>query len=282
MRVRAARDRLLQPLRAHPLRRALSHAAPRSGGSLRQRPRPLRAGDPARRRPHCEGCRADIGNYALDQINNAPRAPLPDHWLDRAIALSGDQTRSEAEKLQDADLPSSLTAKDVAAEFLRRIERPAQERVPVSPPSILRNPEYREGWSVDCRRTEYTVTGPGAGRYPLPCLVSTDGDLLGPALEEGDKPGQTWWIVPETEIELPLLVTGRRAAARAQRLHAASERADLLGATRPAHRGDGRCAAARRSRRDRLGQPGARAGRGGRGRDRRLRRRPGCTSTASP
>ncbi len=158
--------------------------------------------------PHCEGCRADIGNYALEQVNNAPRAPLPDHWLDRAIALSGDQTRSDDEKVRDAELPSALTAKDVAAEFLRRIERPAQERVPVSPPSIMRNPDYRQGWSVDCRRTEYTVTGPGAGRYPLPCLVSTDGDILGPALEEGDRPGQTWWIVPETEIDLPRLVRG--------------------------------------------------------------------------
>ena len=157
--------------------------------------------------PHCEGCRADIGNYALEQVHNAPRAPLPSHWLDRAIALSGDQSRSEAEKVHDADLPPTLTAKDAEAEFLRRIERPAQERVPVSPPSIMRNPEYRQGWSVDCRRTEYTVTGPGAGRYPLPCLVSTDGDILGPALED-DKPGQTWWIVPESEIDLPRLVTG--------------------------------------------------------------------------
>ncbi len=157
--------------------------------------------------PHCEGCRADIGNYALEQINNAPRAELPDHWLDRAIALSGDQTRSDEEKRRDANLPSSLTARDVAAEFLRRIERPAQERVPVTVPKLMRNPEYREGWTVECRRTEYTVSGPGAGRYRLPCLVSTDGELLGPALEE-DKPGQTWWVVPESEIELPLLVTG--------------------------------------------------------------------------
>ena len=158
--------------------------------------------------PHCEGCRAEIGNQALEQINSAPRAQLPDHWLDRAIALSGDQTRSDAEKLRDADLPPSLTARDVATEFLRRVERPAQERVPVSVPSLMRNPEYREGWSVDCRRTQYTVSGHGAGRYRLPCLVSTDGELLGPVLEEGDKPGQTWWIVPESEIELPLLVTG--------------------------------------------------------------------------
>ena len=157
--------------------------------------------------PHCEGCRADIGNQALNQINNAPHAELPDHWLDRAIALSGAQTRSAEEKVRDAALPSSLTAKDVAAEFLRRVERPAQERVPVTPPKIMRNPDYREGWSVDCRRTQYTVSGPGAGRYRLPCLVSTDGDLLGPALED-DKPGHTWWIVPESEIELPMLVTG--------------------------------------------------------------------------
>ncbi|MBW3608282.1 MAG: hypothetical protein KY463_07990 [Actinobacteria bacterium] len=156
--------------------------------------------------PHCEGCRADIGNSALEQINNAPRAPLPEHWLDRAIALSGDQTRSDAEKLRDADLPSSLTAKDVASEFLRRIERPAQERVPVSPPSIMRNPEYREGWSVDCRRTEYVAAGGPGGRYPLPCLISTEGELLGPALEEGERHGQTWWVVPESDIELSRLV----------------------------------------------------------------------------
>ena len=157
--------------------------------------------------PHCEGCRADLGTFALAQETGAPRAPLPDHWLDRALALSGDQTRSDAEKLHDADLPSSLTASDVAREFLRRIERQPQERVPISAPSIMRTPEYAEGWSVDCRRTEYSVSGAGAGRYRLPCLVSVNGELLGPALEAG-KPGQTWWIVPESEIDLPLLVTG--------------------------------------------------------------------------
>ena len=156
--------------------------------------------------PHCEGCRADLGNQALDQIHSAPRAQLPEHWLDRAIALSGDQTRSEQEKLRDADLPASLTPHDVATEFLRRVERPAQERVPISQPSLLRSPEYREGWSIDCRRTRYRVAGAGAGSYRLPCLLSTDGELLGPALETGDKPGQTWWVVPDSEIELPLLV----------------------------------------------------------------------------
>lgn len=156
--------------------------------------------------PHCEPCRAELGNYALAQETNAPRADLPGHWLDRAIALSGDQTRSELEKQEDADLPASLTANDVAREFVRRIDRQPQERVPVSEPKLMRNPEYAEGWSVDCRRTEYTVSGPGAGRYRLPCLVSVRGDLLGPALEEGNRPGQTWWIVPESEIELPMLV----------------------------------------------------------------------------
>jgi len=156
---------------------------------------------------HCESCRAEIGRQALAQADNAPRAMLPDHWLDRAIALSGDQTRNIQEKLNDANLPSSLTSKDVAQEFLRRIERQPQERVPISPPSIMRNPDYAEGWTVDCRRTEYTVSGPGAGRYRMPCLVSSGGDLLGPALEADERVGQTWWIVPEADIDLALLVT---------------------------------------------------------------------------
>ena len=156
--------------------------------------------------PHCEGCRADLGNYALAQATGAPRAILPEHWLDRAIALSGDETRSQAEKVHDAELPASLTATEVAQEFLRRIGSQPQERVPISPPKIMRNPEYAEGWQVDCRRTEYTVSGPGAGRYRLPCLVSVNGEILGPALED-EKPGQTWWIVPESEINLTLLVT---------------------------------------------------------------------------
>lgn len=156
--------------------------------------------------PYCEGCRADIGSYALAQATNAPRAQLPEHWLDRAMALNGDQTRSDLEKLEDAALPSTLTARDVAQEFLRRIGQQPQKRVPISPPSIMRSPEYVEGWSVDCRRTEYVAAGGPAARYPLPCLISTEGELLGPALDEGERHGQTWWVVPESDIELPRLV----------------------------------------------------------------------------
>jgi len=161
----------------------------------------IRAGGPS-----CEHCRADIGSYALAQATNAPRAALPEHWLDRAIALSSDQTRSDLEKLEDAALPVTLTASDVAREFLSRIGRQPHERVPVTPPKMMREPDYAEGWSVDCRRTEYTAGG--AGRFRLPCLISTVGELLGPALEEGDRHGPTWWVVPESDIELPTLVTG--------------------------------------------------------------------------
>jgi hypothetical protein len=156
--------------------------------------------------PYCEGCRADIGSYALAQATNAPRAPLPEHWLDRAIALNGDETRSELEKIEDAALPASLTASDVAKEFLRRIGQQPNERVPVTPPKMMRIPEYAEGWTVDCRRTQYSAGS--AGRFPLPCLISTIGELLGPALEDGDRQGPTWWVVPEADIELPKLVTG--------------------------------------------------------------------------
>ncbi len=158
--------------------------------------------------PYCESCRADIGSYALAQATSRPRAQLPEHWLDRAMALNGDQTRSDLEKLEDADLPPTLTPRDVAAEFLRRIGQQPHERVPITPPKLMRAPEYVEGWSVDCRRTEYTAAGGPSARYSLPCLISTEGELLGPALEEGDRHGQTWWIVPESDIELPRLVTG--------------------------------------------------------------------------
>jgi hypothetical protein len=158
--------------------------------------------------PYCEACRADIGSYALAQAINAPRAPLPEHWLDRAIALNGDQTRSELEKLEDADLPATLTPKDVAQEFLRRIGQQPSERVPISPPTLMRSPEFVQGWSVDCRRTEYTAAGGPSARYPLPCLISTEGELLGPALEEGERHGQTWWVVPDSDIELERLVRG--------------------------------------------------------------------------
>lgn len=157
--------------------------------------------------PHCEACRTEFGNHALAQAVDAPRAELPDHWLDRALALSGDQTRSEAEKLEDARLPPSLTPAEVAKEFLRRVERMPCESVPISPPSVLRTPDFVEGWSVDCRRTTYNATGVGQ-RFTLPCLISVNGELLGPALEAGDRQGQTWWIVPDADIELERLVTG--------------------------------------------------------------------------
>lgn len=156
----------------------------------------------------CAPCRADIGSYALAQATNAPRARLPDHWLDRAMALNADQTRSDLEKLEDADLPPALTPKEVAQEFLRRIGQQPRERVPITVPKLMRAPEYVQGWSVDCRRTEYTVSGGPVARYSLPCLISTEGELLGPALEEGDRQGQTWWIVPDSDIELSRLVKG--------------------------------------------------------------------------
>jgi hypothetical protein len=158
--------------------------------------------------PYCEPCRSDIGSTALAQAINAPRSQLPQHWLDRAMALNSDPTRSELEKLEDADLPPGLTAKEVAAEFLRRIGREPHERVPISPPSVMRAPDFVAGWSVDCRRTEYRSAGGPSARYSLPCLISTEGELLGPALEDGDRQGQTWWIVPESDIELPRLVKG--------------------------------------------------------------------------
>jgi hypothetical protein len=158
--------------------------------------------------PHCQACRAEAGRNALLHASNAPRATLPNHWLDRAIALSSDHTRSEAEKLQDGQLPDTLTPGQVADEFLRRIGKQPRESVPVSTPSMLRAPDYVEGWTVNCRRTEYIPPGTDPTRHPLPCLISVHGELLGPSLEDGDRQGATWWVVPDSDIELPRLVTG--------------------------------------------------------------------------
>jgi hypothetical protein len=157
--------------------------------------------------PTCESCRAEIGQHALSAALRAPRASLPAHWLDRAMALSGDSSRSDLEKAEDAQLPASLTPTDVAREFLRRIEQPPRERVPITASTFLRAPEYVEGWTVDCRRTEYTSPGAGENRYRLPCLISVHGELLGPALENDRNASATWWIVPDDDIDLPRLVS---------------------------------------------------------------------------
>lgn len=153
----------------------------------------------------CLDCRAEIGQYALHQTVSAPRAALPAHWLDRAMALSSDNSRSDLEKAEDLQLPSGLTANDVAGEFLRRMEQRPVENVPISEATILRKSEYVEGWTVDCRRTEYASPGSGK-RYALPCLISVHGELLGPIVEDRDHASATWWIVEPSDIDLPRLV----------------------------------------------------------------------------
>lgn len=157
--------------------------------------------------PTCQQCRDEIGQQALHAVLAAPRSELPAHWLDRAIALSSDTTRSDLEKTEDAELPSSLRPTDVAAEFLRRMEQSPRERAPISESTVLRKPEYVEGWTVDCRRTEYTAAG-GAGRFKLPCLISVHGELLGPVLDEGQHASAVWWVVDDNDIDLARLVMG--------------------------------------------------------------------------
>ncbi len=158
--------------------------------------------------PRCVSCRAERGWAALDQALSAPREPLPDHWLDRAMALIADDTRGAGEKRLDGQPPSTLTASEVAQEFLRRIGSRPTERAPVTPSRLFRGPDYAEGWRVDCRRTEYSQAAPGAARYTLPLLISTGGELLGPTLEEGDRASATWFPVPESDIDLVRLVSG--------------------------------------------------------------------------
>lgn len=157
----------------------------------------------------CVSCRAELGGLALERAMSEPREPLPDHWLDRAIALVRDDTRSAEEKRLDGELPSTLTVAAVVDEFLRRITTAPRERAPVTPSRLLRGPEYVEGWRVVCRRTEYTQIAPGrSARYALPLLISVDGEALGPSLEAGDRPSATWLPVPESDVDLQRMVAG--------------------------------------------------------------------------
>lgn len=156
----------------------------------------------------CEACRAERGRRAVSAALTAPRQQLPDHWLDRAIALSSDQTRSEEERIFDGQLPPTLTATEVGAEFLRRIGKEPKESVAVTESTIFTKAEYAWGWKVDCRRTEYTHQWPGGAteRYPLPLMISIVGELLGPAAEDDQTQSSTWYIVPESDIDLQRMV----------------------------------------------------------------------------
>jgi hypothetical protein len=157
----------------------------------------------------CESCRAERGRGAISEALTAPRQQLPDHWLDRAIALSSDQTRSEEERNFDGQLPPTLTAIEVGAEFLRRMGgKEPKEYVAVTESTILNKPEYAHGWKVDCRRTQYTHHWPGGAseRYPLPLMISVAGELLGPIVQDDDSQSAVWYIVPESDIDLQRMV----------------------------------------------------------------------------
>jgi hypothetical protein len=160
----------------------------------------------------CVNCRAERGRRAISQALSEPRAPLPQHWLDRAIALSTDQTRSEQERMFDGQLPVTLTANEVAVEFLRRMSgKEPRESVAVTASTWLNKPEFAWGWKVEqCRRTEYTHHWPGGAteRYPLPLMISVAGEILGPVLENGDQQSAQWFIVDESDVDLDRLVAG--------------------------------------------------------------------------
>ncbi|HEX4345571.1 MAG TPA: hypothetical protein VHZ31_08420 [Solirubrobacteraceae bacterium] len=156
----------------------------------------------------CESCRAVQGRQAISDALAAPRTPLPAHWLDRAIALHSDQTRSAEERQFDGQLPANLTSKEVAAEFLRRIGKEPRESVAVTEATMLHKAEMAWGWKVDCRRTDYTHHWPGGAseRYPLPLMISIAGELLGPIADAEGTQSATWYLVPDSDIELSRMV----------------------------------------------------------------------------
>lgn len=160
----------------------------------------------------CEFCRAEKGRVALQQALNAPLDPLPDHWLDRAIALRGDRTRNEQEKQTDGQLPLNLTASEVVSEFLRRIDKPPHERAQMREAGLFSRPEFVSGWKVHCGRSAYTQQYPDgtSESHPLPVLVTPEAEVLGPpqGADQQNLMAATWEPVHDSEIDLQALVSG--------------------------------------------------------------------------
>jgi len=160
----------------------------------------------------CASCRAEKGRIALQQALSKPLQPLPDHWLDHAIALRSDQTRNEREKQADGALPLNLTAAEIVDEFLRRIDKPPHERARVREAGVFSRPQFVSGWKVHCGRGAYTQQYPDGSseRHPLPVIVTPEAELLGPPADADDQNfmGATWEPVSESDIDLPLLVSG--------------------------------------------------------------------------
>lgn len=160
----------------------------------------------------CESCRAEKGRLALHQALNTPLEPLPHHWLDRAIALRGDQRRNEQEKRHDGQLPSDLTVSEIIEEFLQRIGKPPHERAQVQEAGLFSHPKFATGWKIHCGRGEYVQRYPDgtSERHPLPVLVTPDAHVLGPPDDADDQNflGSTWGPMYDSEIDLPLLVSG--------------------------------------------------------------------------
>jgi hypothetical protein len=158
----------------------------------------------------CESCRAEKGRQALQQALSAPLEPLPDHWMDRAIALRTDQTRNEQEKVAHGDLPLHLTAAEIVDEFLRRMNKEPHERAKVVEATLFSKPQFVSGWKLHCRREEYTQVYPDgtSERHPLPVIVTPDAEVLGPPLgaDERNLMSATWQPMNDAEIDLPLMV----------------------------------------------------------------------------
>ena len=171
----------------------------------------------------CESCRAEKGRVALQEALNAPLEPLPDHWLDRAIALRGDQTRNEQEKQTDGQLPLNLTAAEIVGEFLRRIDKPPHERAQVREAGVFSRPEFASGWKIHCGRTSYIQRYPDgtSESHPRPVLVTPDAEVLGPPQDADDQNlmASTWGAVYDSEIDLQMLVSGFASILLLSRFH---------------------------------------------------------------
>jgi hypothetical protein len=162
----------------------------------------------------CESCRRASAEAALTEFQARPKAVLPHHYLDRAVALRTDATHSVEEQLALAVLPDNVALDELVSEFIKR----ARSRVPLRTERLEvgrfvgRTREIQAWWFKHARKSSYEyswydptgTSGSGTGTAQLSLYLTPTGERLGPAKGQSEQHG---WIrrvhpVPDDDIDV--------------------------------------------------------------------------------
>lgn len=159
----------------------------------------------------CEPCRETRARSALAIAQSMPKPALPGHYLDRAVALVTDGTRTFQERAMLGRPPETLTVDDLVSDFITR----ATSLIPLTTTTLyrggLRGDKDMRVWEFrNARRTrqDYTWDPPvsdvpgGSGTLVLGLYLTPAGERYGP---EGFKEHGRARVrkVPDEDVSLP-------------------------------------------------------------------------------